>query len=201
MKPAFHHLRAAVSSLRLLPHLAILLLLLSKRGNAIAIDLSRWADIHQLRSPSSRIDFANLFIAFMTFTPEFRNLFYLRAGRFARVIFWMCPPLATLQIDCKDVGPGLFIQHGIATLISAERIGANCWINQHVVIGFSNDTDRPTIGNNVRIAAGAKIIGRVTVGDNATIGLNTAVLTDVEPGVTLIGVPGRAIWKGHAKSR
>jgi serine O-acetyltransferase len=197
IKPSFRRIRIALNSLRLLPHLALLLSI--PRENVINTDISRWASIYHMPAPAGRLDLAWLFIAFMTFTPEFRNLFYLRVGRASWLISWLCPRLSTLQIDCDDIGPGLFIQHGIATLISAERIGANCWINQHVVIGFSSDTDRPRIGNGVRLGPGAKVIGGITVGDNATIGPNTVILADVEPGVTMLGVPGRVLWRASAR--
>jgi serine O-acetyltransferase len=105
----------------------------------------------------------------------------------------MCPPLGSLKIEVPHVGPGLFIQHGDNTFISAERIGNYCWIGRHVVVGYSNATDCPTIGNNVRIFPGAKIIGKIKVGDNATIGLNTVAIDNVPPNVMLLGVPGRVV--------
>jgi serine O-acetyltransferase len=55
--------------------------------------------------------------------------------------------------------------HGDSTFVSADKIGENCWINQQVVIGYSNETDRPSIGNNVTIYAGAKVLGKIRVGD------------------------------------
>jgi len=165
-------------------------------NRVVKADLARWAEVYRLGKPYSTRDYAMLFLNFMTFLPEFRNLFYLRAGIKARLLSWLCPALATLEIVPTNIGPGLFIQHGNSTMISAERIGANCWINQHVVIGYSNDTDRPTLGDNVRISAGAKIIGKIKIGNNATIGLNTVVIDNVPPNVTVFGVPGRIIWKG-----
>ncbi len=124
-------------------------------------------------------------------------MFYLRFGRRAKIFAWLCSPLASLQIEPTSIGPGLFIQHGISTLVSAESIGANCWINQHVVVGYSNENDRPTIGDNVRICSGAKIVGKLRIGDNATIGLNTVVINDVPDGATVLGVPGKVLWKSN----
>jgi serine O-acetyltransferase len=193
VRPSFRRLRLIISSLRLWPHLTIML---AMNSHVVKADLTRWADIYQLGTPRSARDFSFLFLTFMTFLPEYRNLFYLRAGIKARLFAWMCPSLATLEIAPTSIGPGLFIQHGNSTMISAESIGANCWINQHVVIGYSNDTDRPTLGDNVRISAGAKVIGNIKIGNNATIGLNTVVIDNVPPNVTVFGVPGRIIWKG-----
>ena len=136
-----------------------------------------------------------LFVEFMTFTPEFRNVFYLRGGAPAKLLSLLCPPINTLILDTPTIGPGLFIQHGVSTCLSAESVGSNLHINQQVTVGYSNRTDRPTIGNNVRILAGAKIIGKVTIGDNATIGANAVVLSDVPPDVTVFGVPAQIVWR------
>jgi serine O-acetyltransferase len=193
MNPKLRRLRMTFSTIRLVPHI---FLMLSVPNNAvIRTDIARWADILGLKKPSSTIDFVGHFIALMTFLREFRNLFYLRAGLTSRLFAWLCPRLWDLDIAPTDIGPGLFIQHGNSTFISARSIGENCWIGRHVVIGFSNDTDLPTIGNNVRIFAGAKVIGNIMIGDNATIGLNSVVIDNVPPNATVLGVPARIIWK------
>lgn len=185
----------AISTVRLLPQLGVLLIW--HHDGVIKADLLRWAEIWYLEKPKNLKEFMILFITFMTFTPEFRNLFYLRFGLKASIFAWTCPPLDTLEINANYIGPGLFIQHGISTLISAHSIGANCWINQQVTIGYSNQTDRPTIGDNVRVCAGAKIIGKVRIGNNATIGANTIVISDVAANTTVFGVPGKVIWRSR----
>jgi serine O-acetyltransferase len=198
MKPAFQRLRLAVSAPRLVAH--VMIMRCSSKRDIIEEDLRFWAKAYELSTPRTGNDLIYLFLTFMTRLPEFRNVFYLRIGNLSWLLRWMCPPLGSLKIDSRSIGPGLYIQHGDNTFVSAESIGANCWIGRHVVIGFSNLTDRPSIGNNVRIYAGAKIIGNVSVGDNATIGLNTVVMNDVAPNVTLLGVPGRVIWKERCNS-
>jgi serine O-acetyltransferase len=146
-------------------------------------------------APRGMLGILYYFVLFMTINPEYRNVFYMRIGGISRLISWLCPPMSTLQIGSSNIGPGFFIQHGVATLISAERIGANCWINQQVTIGFSDSMDSPIIGDNVKIHAGAKVIGKLTVGDNATIGLNTVVVADVPANSTVFGIPAKVIWK------
>lgn len=84
-----------------------------------------------------------------------------------------------MYIHTNDIGEGLFIQHGFSTIISAKKIGKNCWINQQVTIGFTNKTDSPVIGDNVTIYAGAILIGNITIGDNAVIGAGAIVVDDV----------------------
>jgi serine O-acetyltransferase len=199
MKPSFRRLRMTVGAFRVVPHIIVMLLM--KDRALVEADLARGAEMYGLRMPRSSLDFVILFIASMTFLPEFRNVFYLRVGIMSHLFSWMCPRLSSLQIVSPKIGPGLFIQHGIATLVSAERIGANCQINQHVVVGYTNATDRPTIGNNVRILAGAKVVGKITIGDNSTIGMNSVVMSDVEPGVTVLGVPARVIWRNATQAK
>lgn len=100
----------------------------------------------------------------------------------------------TLYIQAKEIGGRLFIQHGFATMISAEAIGENCWINQQVTIGYSNKGNRaPIIGDNVMITCGAKVLGPITVGNNAVIGANAVVIKDIEPGAVMGGVPARKL--------
>ena len=192
MRRRFHRLRLSASAIRLLPHLIIFSL--DAGGKTFRADIACWAVRLGFPVPKNFLDNAALFITFMTFTPEFRNLFYLRCGLKALLFAPLCPRLATLDITCPDIGPGLFIQHGENTFVTAERIGKNCLIGRHVVVGFSNEIDCPTIGNNVRIFAGAKIIGRIKIGDNATIGLNTVITSDVPPNATMLGVPGKVVW-------
>jgi serine O-acetyltransferase len=105
----------------------------------------------------------------------------------------------TLFISTKDIGEGLFIQHGFATIIAAKSVGKNCWINQQVTIGFSNVTDCPVIGDNVTINAGAKIIGKVTMGNNSTAGANAVVVKDVPENCTVVGVPAYIVRRNGIK--
>lgn len=187
--------RLTISSIRLVPHF-ILVLTMDTKG-FVKSDIVRWADALSLTKPRSIFTELVIFAILMTFTPEFRNLFYWRLGLKAKLFSWLCSPLQSLEIAANSIGPGLFIQHGHGTLISADRIGSNCWINQQVTIGYSTKTDRPTIGDNVKIAPGAKIIGNVTIGNNVTVCPNTVVLDDVAAGVTVLGVPARVIWKAN----
>ena len=99
----------------------------------------------------------------------------------------------TLYIRCRNIGPRLYIQHGFATYITARSIGSNCWINQQVTIGYTFDPEPPIIGNGVRISAGAKVIGQITVGDNAIIAANAAVVKDVPENAVVGGVPAKII--------
>lgn len=104
--------------------------------------------------------------------------------------------MPNLFINTKNIGPGLFIQHGFSTMISASKIGKNCRINQQVTIGYSHKkTDSPIIGDNVLIGAGAKVIGAVTIGNNSKVGANAVVVKNVPPNCTVVGVPARIVRK------
>jgi len=133
------------------------------------------------------------FVHLMAFFPEFRNLFYYRVGKIRHLISFLCPGISTLFITCPKIGQGLYLQHGFSTIINANAIGTNCWINQQVTIGFSNKEDRPTLKDNVTVYAGAKIIGNVVVGNNVIVGANAVVVKDVPDNCTVVGVPARII--------
>jgi serine O-acetyltransferase len=184
-------LRLAVASLRLVPQLVVLWR--SRRRALILEEAQRWHGIIFQQVPGSQAACWWAFCRLMNFHPEFRNLYYYRAGRVARLFAILCPPLPTLYITTPEIGPGLYIQHGFATIISARRIGSNCWINQQVTIGYSARNESPVIGDNVVINAGAKVIGGVSIGDNSKVGANAVVVKDVPANVTVVGVPARIV--------
>jgi serine O-acetyltransferase len=101
------------------------------------------------------------------------------------------------------VGRGLFIDHGKGVVIGeTAEIGDNCTIYHGVTLGGTGKERgkrHPTIGNNVLISAGAKVLGPFSVGDNSKIGANAVVLCEVEPNTTVVGVPGKAVKRGESK--
>ena len=75
-----------------------------------------------------------------------------------------------------EIGNGLRINHGIGTVIGARvKIGDNCLIHQNITLGDKN-SGRPTIGNNITIYSGAKILGDIHIGDGSIIGANSVCL-------------------------
>jgi serine O-acetyltransferase len=93
------------------------------------------------------------------------------------------------------IGKGLFIDHGMGVVIGETAvIGDNVLLYQGVTLGgtgLSKGKRHPTIGDNVVIGGGAKVLGNITVGDNSYIGANAVVIKDVPQNSTVVGVPGR----------
>lgn len=120
---------------------------------------------------------------------EFRTLVHFRlrtARRPVRAALRAAyRPSPNLVLEADRIGPALFIQHGLATIVTAESIGSHCWINQQVTIGHSA-SGRPTLGDHVRVGAAAVVIGPITLHDGATVGANATVIHDVPPGVTVV---------------
>ena len=97
-----------------------------------------------------------------------------------------------------QIGSGLFIDHGAGIVIGETSIiGNNCTIYHGVTLGgrgHAKHTKRhPTIGDNVLIGSGAKLLGNINIGDNANIGANAVILHDVPAGATVVGVPGKIV--------
>ncbi|MDP2913331.1 MAG: serine O-acetyltransferase [Candidatus Omnitrophota bacterium] len=93
------------------------------------------------------------------------------------------------------IGEEFFIDHGMGVVIGETTIiGNNCLLYQGVTLGGTGKIHgkrHPTIGNNVVIGTGAKVLGNIAIGDNSYIGANAVVITDVPPNSTVVGVPGR----------
>ncbi len=97
------------------------------------------------------------------------------------------------------LGPGLFIDHGMGVVIGeTAEIGENVTLLQGVTLGGTSlrrEKRHPTLGNNVVVGAGAKVIGAFTIGDNSRIGAGSVVVREVPPNSVVVGVPGRVTYK------
>ncbi len=95
------------------------------------------------------------------------------------------------------IGEGLFIDHGMGVVIGeTSEIGDNVTLYQGVTLGGTSlhRTKRhPTLGNNVVVGAGAKLIGDIIIGDNTKIGAGSVVVNSVPANATVVGVPGRVV--------
>jgi serine O-acetyltransferase len=94
-----------------------------------------------------------------------------------------------------EIGSGLKINHGLGTVIGARSIiGDNCLIHQNVTLG-DKDGGRPTIGNNVIVYAGAKLLGQIQIGNDAIIAANAVCFISVPENTIAVGIPSRIIKK------
>jgi serine O-acetyltransferase len=125
------------------------------------------------------------------------NFFY-KKGRFflARLISQASRFFTGIEIHPgAKIGRNFFIDHGMGVVIGETAIiGDNVLIYQGVTLGgtgLEKGKRHPTIGNNVVIGGGAKILGDITIGDNSYIGANAVVIKDVPANSTVVGVPGR----------
>lgn len=101
------------------------------------------------------------------------------------------------------IGKGLFIDHGMGVVIGeTTEIGDNCTIYHHVTLGANGKElgkRHPTLGNNILVGAGAKVLGSFKVGSHSKIGAGAVVLSEVPPYSTAVGVPAKIIKHNHKK--
>jgi len=110
-----------------------------------------------------------------------------------KMMFKLVQVVAGIELPCEvELGRGLTIDHFGGIVVSGyARFGDNCRIRSGVCVGLSrvDDPCAPVIGNNVDIGAGAKVLGRITVGDNVIIGANAVVTKSVPPNSIASGIP------------
>jgi serine O-acetyltransferase len=97
------------------------------------------------------------------------------------------------------LGPGLFIDHGMGVVIGeTAEVGETVTLLQGVTLGgtsLKREKRHPTLGNNVVVGAGAKIIGGFTIGDGSRIGAGSVVVREVPTNSVVVGVPGRVTYR------
>ena len=191
----FKKIHLILRTITLIPHRIVFKC--SKNHKTICADLDRWRRFAPKGETASSL---YMFLFTMTFFKEFRNLFYMRVGRIEYLIKFLCKPLDTLYLSSKNIGPGFYIEHGFSTFLAFHSMGSNCMVNQQVTIGFT-EKGKPTIGNNVNIRAGAKVIGDITIGDNVTIGAGAVIVKDVPSNCVVVGSKAYIVRKNGEKVR
>lgn len=147
--------------------------------------------------------------ALAVFSPRFASVWLVRYAHAAHRAGWRRVGklfslanflLFGIEVPARvQIGPGLVLPHPQGTILGAAYIGADVTIYQQVTLGaklmdFQYDVDkRPFVGDGVTITAGAKVLGPVTLGENAVVGANAVVLVDVPANATAIGVPARVL--------
>jgi serine O-acetyltransferase len=166
-------------------------------------DIEMYLDQYRHINPVKRI-------IYLIFTQELHAVLIYRFGRWAKyecnipiireiskLLYFFLRKLSEMFFgigiwpEC-DIGPGLKIEHWGSVIVVAKKIGKNCRISQQVTIGYIGGFkggDRPIIGDNVYIGAGAKVLGDIKIGNNVKIGANAVVIKDVPDNAIAVGVP------------
>jgi serine O-acetyltransferase len=115
-----------------------------------------------------------------------------------RAIAYVTRAITGVEIHpAAEIGAEFFIDHGSGVVIGeTARIGDRVTLYQGVTLGgtgFQRGKRHPTLGDNVTVGSGAKLLGPIAVGDNAKVGANTVVVEDVPPGATVVGNPGHPV--------
>ncbi|HEX2708101.1 MAG TPA: serine O-acetyltransferase EpsC [Solirubrobacterales bacterium] len=115
-----------------------------------------------------------------------------------RTIAYVTRAVTGVEIHpAAEIGEEFFIDHGSGVVIGeTARIGARVTLYQGVTLGgtgFQRGKRHPTLGDNVTVGSGAKLLGPIAVGDGAKVGANTVVVEDVPPGATVVGNPGHPV--------
>lgn len=90
-----------------------------------------------------------------------------------------------------DIGGGLYIPHPVGVVMAPRRAGRDCSVIAAVTIGMRNEWSFPSLGDRVFIGAGARVLGGITIGNDAVIGANAVVISDVPDGARAVGIPAR----------
>lgn len=107
--------------------------------------------------------------------------------------FWSVASGADIPLGSR-IGGGLVLPHSQGVVVHPDaEVGVNCLLFQGVTIGYGPKPGLPTLGGHVDVGAGAKILGGIHIGDDAKIGANAVVITDVPAGATAVGVPARIL--------
>lgn len=154
----------------------------------------------------------------LLFGDSYKYVFWLRTSQYAqrrrghRLLLY---PLARLFLHHYgrrlgigipvqvDIGPGFYISHFTGVFVNSNStIGRNCNISQGVTLGLANRGPRkgvPSLGDNVYLGPGAKVVGKVRIGNNVAVGANAVVTRDLPDSAVAVGIPAKVIsFQGSA---
>lgn len=153
-----------------------------------------------------------VFLQHLLRNPGFQYIFWMRTSKYlksrplyfrpvyyiARIILEHYEFKYGISIPClTEIGSGFYIGHFGGIVINvATVIGKNCYVGQGVTLGQVNRGERkgnPTVGDNVYIGAGAKVIGNIKIGNHVAIGANAVVTKDVPDFAVVVGIPAKII--------
>lgn len=122
----------------------------------------------------------------------------------ARVLSQLTRHITGVEIHpAAQIGKHFFIDHAMGVVIGETAIvGDNCVLYQGVTLGGTGKEcgkRHPTLGNNVTVGAGAKVLGNIQLGDNVKVGGNSVVVKDVPADCTVVGIPGRIVRRNGCR--
>ncbi len=165
-------------------------------------DLKDYLEIVPIRDPAARSR-----LEILTAYPGLHAIVLHRISHFIwRIgLIWLARMLSQTGrwITGIEIHPGatigrrFFIDHGMGVVIGeTAEIGDDCTLYHGVTLGgttWKKEKRHPTLGNNVVVGAGAKVLGPIIIGANARIGSNSVVVKDIPEGATVVGIPGRVV--------
>ncbi len=174
----------------------------SFRGGVIAIfrqDLAAWQAAGWTSEPIGRREAFKMLCWF----PGLRATLFHRVAHWAQARGIPVIPLVLSQLNTTlhglelspsvSIGPGFYLPHTVGSVVNAKRIGSNVTLQGGITIGLRTEVGFPDIRDNVTIAAGARVLGLIVVGEGAVIGANAVVVKDVPAGATMVGIPARPL--------
>lgn len=179
--------------------------LLLQGQDEVLQDVDRWRQVHSKFQDTPE----SAFLRFWSSRQEFRSVIQYRVrnrrdGTLAAKFGALCAGkpwffVSNLFLSCKDIGPGLYVEHGFSTVVWARRIGANFHVNQNVTVG-NRKGGQPTLGDQVSIHAGAIVLGGITLGDHVRVGAGAVVVDDIPSHATVVPQKSRVILApGHPR--
>ena len=177
-----------VAFILFIPHLIIFSF--SRKRNVIVEDLYSQTTLEHSAGITVFLDLADK----LFHHRAFRNLFYFRTSSFfSKILRIFYPQDRSFIIDIRTkLGKGVQLAHPFSTILNAESIGDNLYVNHLVTVGEIKGR-RPVIGKNVQLHAGSIIIGDISIGDNVIVGAGAVVVKDVPNNCTVVGNPSRII--------
>ena len=178
----------------LVPHL--LLFKFSNNKSDIIKDINRIAKIGE----NEKKNVNSLLLHHLASSPYFRNIFYHRTRSIvSHVLNLYCRKNKHFIIDVNtQIGGGLLSGHPYSTILNANKIGKNFFVNQLVTVGEVNGK-KPTIGDNVSIYTGSIVIGDIIIGNNCVIGAGSVVVKSIPDNCVVVGNPAKIIKKDGVK--
>lgn len=180
-------IRLLLSLLLFMPH--ILLFLFSTKKEIIICDL------YSRTIPKKKLFLIISDLSLRLFNDRyFRTLYYFRTrGIISKILRVFYPKEKYFTIDVNTIlGKGVQLAHPYSTILNAESIGDNLYVNHLVTIGEKNGK-KPRIGNNVQLNAGCIVIGGIEIGNNVIVGAGAVVVKDIADNAVVVGNPSKVI--------